>query len=803
MDTTNLYAQAAEVLAASHATRDDLAALLDPKTGFAPKLSAMCRKRIDELMENGTTLEDGEMLRLESNTWDLVQLLMAVRTTEPTLPPSAKSLLRRNPYTPTSTLAQSILLHSPLLNELVIVREWLHDNAPPVRAPEDALGYWRFTKLRLQHAQRTGDKKDVESLVKEMDPDAINREDEEESGGKRVLDADDANYEKALAQALYAYVRAGRLDEAVDLCRRAKRPWRAASIRGSLLFEWKALEDQSQDHEDASFSDGWSGNKRRNLWKATVTRAALNPLLSEPDRALHAALAPSPATSVVLKSACRTWHDHLWAQVSIVCEGKQVDALSRAGGGGGYWEGGVEAVERIAAESTLTSSPVLQQREREEEEAEEREWEKEVVSALKALSNVGVAEGPPASDPFHVSQLHIILNQTDKLLSDFASGIQTGEFNPGQPNFPTLTRFFAHLCLFLRMIDMPVPADATQAILEVYLQVLEEAGQREHIALYASALGENAVERYALFLTSLDLSVDVNDRRQTLRRAERHGLDIIRVAQVTAEKTLDKAFEELPRMKKALSPVLALESELSDMELFLIRSIEWTTFQEQTYRDALEQANAIFRYFLGCGKVQAARILLRMLPSQLQSLPVNDMRSRMHSTEYLHYFQFFAIWDLFDRIAELQEAESGCSTRGAKEAWLASYSGLLDNIREQIVELLKTEWLVNEEEVEGSHTQDQRKVTLVRIRRIYIPDLVIRLHMLLVESGDRIPQNLKHTFTLANIVADSRYGIYEDFIAQGGAERLENYLRAVRLAVVKGLENGGGGADVFRALRMA
>lgn len=52
-------------------------------------------------------------------------------------------------------------------------------------------------------------------------------------------------------------------------------------------------------------------------------------------------------------------------------------------------------------------------------------------------------------------------------------------------------------------------------------------------------------------------------------------------------------------MKIALPDVVSRESSLSEMEWFLIRSIEWTTFQEETYRDALEQANAIFRYFLG------------------------------------------------------------------------------------------------------------------------------------------------------------------------------------------------------------
>lgn len=128
-------------------------------------------------------------------------------------------------------------------------------------------------------------------------------------------------------------------------------------------------------------------------------------------------------------------------------------------------------------------------------------------------------------------------------------------------SFTNLIRFFAHLCLFLQMIDIAVPADATQIILEIYLQVLEvrllyhtpskpplktilqEAGQREHIALYASALGENAVERYALFLTSLDLGTDAAERRAALLRAEKHDLDMVRVAQVTAEKSLDKAFE--------------------------------------------------------------------------------------------------------------------------------------------------------------------------------------------------------------------------------------------------------------------
>ena len=41
--------------------------------------------------------------------------------------------------------------------------------------------------------------------------------------------------------------------------------------------------------------------------------------------------------------------------------------------------------------------------------------------------------------------------------------------------------------------------------------VVQGAGERHLIALYAGALGENAVERYALFLVSLRLEVGMGE----------------------------------------------------------------------------------------------------------------------------------------------------------------------------------------------------------------------------------------------------------------------------------------------------
>jgi hypothetical protein len=49
------------------------------------------------------------------------------------------------------------------------------------------------------------------------------------------------SYDKALSYTLFAFLRAGNIEDAVKLCRDAHQPWRAASIRGSLLFSWPAM----------------------------------------------------------------------------------------------------------------------------------------------------------------------------------------------------------------------------------------------------------------------------------------------------------------------------------------------------------------------------------------------------------------------------------------------------------------------------------------------------------------------------------------------------------------------------------
>lgn len=128
------------------------------------------------------------------------------------------------------------------------------------------------------------------------------------------------------------------------------------------------------------------------------------PALSPTERALYAALAPSPQTAAPLHAACRTWADRLWALVCVTCEERVSSGLARLEDVS-FWEGGVAAVEGKQSQrvevgdvememetDTMQQAGKARQVE-DDEEGEEEEWEKEVLGALEGLSHIAVEDG--------------------------------------------------------------------------------------------------------------------------------------------------------------------------------------------------------------------------------------------------------------------------------------------------------------------------------------------------------------------------------------------------------------------------
>lgn len=198
-----------------------------------------------------------------------------------------------------------------------MVREWLHETAPQPQHPEAlaTTGYWKFTKHGIMQALRTGAGRD--GLVREMDPDAVNRE----TG--RSLAADDSvgspnshgRWYMLKSWFYLCYRTTKRRLYKLYTCISVRDGWMMRSsfvgrltslgerrvyaghfcFRGgqlvrfvfcvSLLFRLtkpSANEPRPQNEDDAMMEDviddaeGWQGNPRRKLWKTACTRAALN-----------------------------------------------------------------------------------------------------------------------------------------------------------------------------------------------------------------------------------------------------------------------------------------------------------------------------------------------------------------------------------------------------------------------------------------------------------------------------------------------------------------------------------------------
>lgn len=134
----------------------------------------------------------------------------------------------------------------------------------------------------------------------------------------------------------------------------------------------------------------------------------------------------------------------------------------------------------------------------------------------------------------------------------------------------------------------------------------------------------------------------------------------------------------------------------------------------------------------------------------------------------------------------------------------------IDRVHDSTVHLLTNDWLrfqITKSEIsEWTHSYGfsrteadvyilgaQRKRELRRIRQIFIPDLIMRLHSLLVSHYQAFPIFLQKALDLTKTVASEDYGVYAEFLGlENDTARLVMYLEKVREATLISMEMSGG-----------
>jgi len=105
------------------------------------------------------------------------------------------------------------------------------------------------------------------------------------------------------------------------------------------------------------------------------------------------------------------------------------------------------------------------------------------------------------------------------------------------------------------------------------------------------------------------------------------------------------------------------------------------------------------------------------------------------------------------------------------------------------VTLLQSDWL---KALPDDPALPERPRQIERLRKLYIPELVMRLHDALYQAKDEVSEALQWTYDLANIVADGRYGLADEFLtAYRESNKLKTYLNEVRKVGLTVLKRGG------------
>ncbi|KAK8853177.1 hypothetical protein IAR55_003879 [Kwoniella newhampshirensis] len=713
--------------------------------------------------------EEHGALLAEHRTWQLLRALYENRLhrSDPSfVAPSSKKQILENPYASPEDVIQTMVNEDQELSLWATLVDHLQtrpllSSPPPLEARH---GYLPST-VRRAKASRSGV---ATSTGTSLDPDFTLR-DPHGSG----LAGEDQTYQNPLLETLWDLVRHGELDQAIKLCEQGGEPWRGASLMGGRRWSMGGMTKDSMDLSPME------GNRRRVLWKKCCRAIAKNPTLIAAERHLYAALISDLPT---LLPACQSWEDHLWAHVQHRIENRIEQRWHELGG---FWEAESAYLGKDDNDAELAYGGL-----------------EEVFASMSGLQDPGIALA--ARDPYHVAQRMIILGRTEGLLNQFANQLPKIEATVSPDLIGPLIRFFAHLVLVLRTLGQTVPDTSANAIVQAYLMILEREGNDELVAMYAACLREGSGEEsYARFLRAMDPSATREARREALSRAKQHNLDVAVIAKETVRMVLSEAFNDIPSLSVAEPDITAVSVGLSERDVHLIRSIEWLTMMDETMGEALIKSNDVARYFLALGQANAAHSLLKTLPTSLTMLATSanpDEDPDCHLLEHASFqrlFSVFASHDVVDDIAARQPKVT--ATKMEVHNWRKGLLGAIEKVWENTVELVEGDWLRFRVGQEDEHAE-QRREELSLIRHTFIPDLILRLHHLLLTHSTLFPDLLKRAMELIQVVAEEDNHIYDEFLPRarapgaGGAGKLVVYLEKVREVGLEVLKLGGGEA---------
>ena len=126
--------------------------------------------------------------------------------------------------------------------------------------------------------------------------------------------------------------------------------------------------------------------------------------------------------------------------------------------------------------------------------------------------------------------------------------------------------------------------------------------------------------------------------------------------------------------------------------------------------------------------------------------------------EHTHFERLFGVWDACSNVETMAEDEGRGGfdfTLGLSDVsttvdafgggWKRRFKTRVDEVRGMVVDLLTSDWLLHSI---GPEDQSQRAQELRKIRKIFIPELIMRLTRVLQKARKHYPEYVELLFSL-------------------------------------------------------
>ncbi|DAZ94129.1 TPA: hypothetical protein N0F65_010373 [Lagenidium giganteum] len=612
-----------------------------------------------------------------------------------------------------------------------------------------------------------------ESSQVQLDPDAIFR------NGDALLVEDDAEDEAELLKAIWRFVRAGRVQDAVDLCIRVGESWRAASISGGCPVGASETNERKDD-----VLERW-GNPFRATWKTMCWKVAEQQHTNmtkgdsirarEYEQLIYAAL--SGNVQVVTQSAlCENWEDHCWAYLQGMMEQERDEILYK------LLQVKQQSSKLIVgnnANHLRLFANLL------DKTKNLKRYQVNLDHLFEDLKNSKCEPvRTQAHEPYRHIQAKLVTARIDYIVStifdallfdmeddsyDWDLKLDSNAKPDSVP--PQFLRFAAHFIMFMGSTGEKFDDKASHMIVKLYIRHLVKHGQLQLVPIYASRLpAEGCIEVCAQVMCLVESSLE---REMLLKRVlEYSSMDVLSSTLLVA---VDRLWSEL--RDQAQNSHHKRADVVTEIDRKRMRVLEYLCFYNEHRGDALFFASALAREFAREGKFSAIKKLFeKQLPED--SIGVVSMHRDVQTRDEVEIersIRSVLAWKAFVRATNQYDLWRGCVATSS--VW-SVYSEEKDFLTELMYHVSRTSsslldalhfengWMIGCTDTEDGDEE---------VRQLCLPQLVQYLHFVQFESALIVmklkfyPEDaktqlaqplLEKSLEVANVVADEHYAVY-------------------------------------------